>query len=225
MTERERLLRKASQCYLNSGLVKDASRCYKNLNDYAKLASLYEELGQWEQAAQAYSDLAQEHQQIQAWIEAARCFQQCKQYVEAAQCYINAGENLQAAWLFAEYANQFQHAQTLLKKLKATSLVDKLSQAIINARCLLGKGDTEQASQHINDVIQKYETLNSLASQQKITEWTLKVMGHLNRPDLTASLYALAYTAGIIGIEDHWENWAIKTLGDASGIPLGMSME
>ena len=49
--------------------------------------------------------------------------------------------------------------------------------------------------------------------------WALTIAQVLNRPDLTALIYATAYRAKIPNARQEWEVWALSTLGDATGVP------
>lgn len=213
MNHREKLLHKASQCYLNAGLTDDACRCFEALKDYGQVARLHEQQERWEDAAVAYS-------QVQDWLDAARCYQRCEQPIEAAQCYLNGGNRFQAAWVFAEQAHYFNRAQSIIQQIATQSLTDTLVRDIILARCEAGNGDTKNAGKYIHNVIHHFGDLEPGPGRQRIEEWALVVAQHLGRPDLSASLYAAAYNAGVPGAEERWEAWAIKTLGDATGVPL-----
>ncbi|MCP4696693.1 MAG: hypothetical protein GY862_07575 [Gammaproteobacteria bacterium] len=212
MSDRDKLLRKASQCYLNAGLSDDACRCFDALGDYRRAARLHEEQNRWKEAAQAYA-------QAQSWLDAARCYLRSEQPAEAAQCYLNGDDKLQAAWIFAEQAHCFKRARSILQQqdFAADSLSDTLTRDIILARCEAGNGDAGKAGKYIHNVIHAFADLEPGPGRLRVEEWVLAVARHLGRPDLSVSLYAAACNAGVPEAEERWEAWAVKVLGDASG--------
>ena len=154
MSDRQQLLRKASQCYLNAGLVDDACRCFEILKDYIRAARLHEQQKRWKEAAQAYS-------QVQAWLDAARCYEFGNQLVDAADCYLNANEQLKAAWILAEHAHYFKRAHNIAHAINPDTLAESLLREIILARCDVGFDNNNQAAEYLNRVINQLNQLES----------------------------------------------------------------
>lgn len=212
MSERAKLLRKASQCYLNEGLVHDACRCLEAFGDHIKAGKLYEQQGDWWQAAYAFEKAG-------VWSEAARCYRQFEAYNDAARCYVPAGDIFQAAWLYAGFVHQFNSARRLLQECPVDSVGDKLLAKTILARCESGEGNAVKASLYLGEVIQHLGEVGSTAEKSRIEAWSLVTAESLKRPDLCAALFATAYRANVPMVEQRWEAWALRVLGDATGVP------
>lgn len=214
MSERARLLRKASQCYLNEGLVQDACRCLEAMDDYIKAGKLYEQEGEWLNAARAFEKAA-------VWSEAARCYQQVEAYENAARCFVQAGDTLQAAWFYAGFVHQFKHARRILQEYPVDTLGEQLLVNSILARCESGEGNIAKASQYLDEIIRRFGEVEAMAERGRLETWSLAAAESLHRPDLCAALFAAAYRAGVPMAEQRWEAWALRALGDANGIPHG----
>jgi len=213
MSNREKLLRQASDCYINAGLIDDACRCFEKLGDYVKVAHLYEQQQRWEKAALSY-------RRAQLWHEAAGCYLRCEQPLEAAQCFLNGNDRFQAAWVFAQQAYLFNRARSILQQVTIESVADELSRDLILACCEAGNGKVQQAGIYLHHVISQFDQLTHNPRCEQIEQWAVAVAEQIERPDLIASIYAAAYLAGSPKAEQRWEAWAMESLGDATGVPL-----
>ncbi|MEH2368495.1 SUMF1/EgtB/PvdO family nonheme iron enzyme [Nostoc sp.] len=212
-TSRE-LLQKAAQCYLDAGWLAEACRVWEQIGEYQQAAESYEQLSNWSKAAHCY-------QQTQNWSNAARCYLMCKQPQAAADCWLQARETLKASWIWADNLQQTYRVQAELSNFVAETETEALEIELITARCEASSGKKAESA------IRLKEQLEPLLKQPQkhLYEWALKIASTLTRPDLTALIYATAYRAKIPNVCQEWEEWAICTLGDATGIPKEESAE
>jgi hypothetical protein len=215
MSWRTELLHRAANCYLCADRVDDACRCFEQLGDDARAARLHERQGRWLQAARGY-------ERAGIWTDAARCYEHCQLPGEAAECSLKAGDRLQAAWLLAQQAGRWQRARWLVQELTPVAPAEMLALELVLARCEVAGGHPQAAATRLRQVIRRLGELSGL-DRQRVESWAFAVAECLHRPDLTASLHAVAVTAGTPGAERRWESWALATLGDATGIPLDRS--
>ncbi|MCP4220337.1 MAG: hypothetical protein GY765_37245 [bacterium] len=138
---------------------------------------------------------------------------------EAAQCLLNIKDYLHAAWLFAEHAGLFNRARSVLREVNPENVVEELTYDVIMARCEKGNGLASTAVELLNAVITRFGELDKGPDRRRIEEWTMAVIKHLGRPDLSAAMFAAAYAAGFHEVEQRWEDWALQNLGDAAGVP------
>jgi tetratricopeptide (TPR) repeat protein len=206
--ETTQLLQKAAFCYLKAGWLTDACRVWEQIGDYHQAAQTYEQLAHWEKAAFCY-------QNAKNWSNAARCYLMCGQPQAAADCWIQAQEPLQAVWIWADNLQQIYHVQAQLTNFVAQTDTQAIEIELITARCEASAGKKSESAIRLS---QQFQPL--LKQKQKhLFEWALKIASVLNRPDLTALIYATAYRAKIPKACQQWEQWAISTLKDATGIP------
>ncbi|MEH2368491.1 SUMF1/EgtB/PvdO family nonheme iron enzyme [Nostoc sp.] len=212
--ETTQLLQKAAQCYVEAGWLAEACRVWEEIGDYQQAAESYEQLSNWSKAAHCY-------QQTQNWSNAARCYLMCKQPQAAADCWLQAGELLKASWIWADNLQQTYRVQAELSNFVAETETEALEIELITARCEASSGKKAESA------IRLKEQLEPLLKQPQkhLYEWALKIASILTRPDLTALIYATAYRAKIPNACQKWEQWAITTLGDATGIPKEESAE
>jgi formylglycine-generating enzyme required for sulfatase activity len=210
---KEELLRKAIQCYFKADMLDDACRCLELL-DNEQTTPLYEQHQSWQQAAEAY-------QRTERWHKAAHCYLRCEQPVKAGECFLNAEDHFQAAWTFAEHAHLFYRALNLVHSLPMVSELDELIRDVIIARCDVGRRRREEeAGMSLYRMVRRFFELELNPRCHQLEAWAVTVASLMDRPDLIASTYAAAYHVGVPEAEKRWEAWALKRLGDATGVPL-----
>ncbi|MFO1433410.1 MAG: hypothetical protein U1F76_25490 [Candidatus Competibacteraceae bacterium] len=209
----EELLRRAANCYLGADQVDDACRCFEQLSDDALAARLHERQGRFLQAAQGYERAGN-------WTDAARCYQRCELPNEAAACLLRAGDRWQAAWLLADRAGRWQRARLLAQELTPTTRVENLALELLLARCEAAGTQPRTAATRLQRVLQRLSEVPTGAERRQLESWAFAVADCLRRPDLIATLHAAAVVAGMPGASKRWENWALSSLGDTTGIPL-----
>ncbi|MBO3459567.1 SUMF1/EgtB/PvdO family nonheme iron enzyme [Aetokthonos hydrillicola Thurmond2011] len=205
---RRELLLKAAQCYIKAGWLADACRVWEQIGEYQQAAQTYEEQSLWEQAAQCYT-------KAKNWSNAARCYLMCEQPQAAASSWLEAGDTLQATWILADSLLQIYQVQAQLTNFSPQNPTQAIEIELITARC---EASSRKKSQSATRLRQQLDSLLT-QSQQHLYTWALRIAQVLNRPDLTALIYATAYRAKIPDACQQWEKWAIATLGDATGVP------
>ncbi|MDR9899387.1 SUMF1/EgtB/PvdO family nonheme iron enzyme [Aetokthonos hydrillicola Thurmond2011] len=205
---RRELLLKAAQCYVKAGWLADACRVWEQIGEYEQAAQTYEEQSLWEQAAQCYT-------KAKNWSNAARCYLMCEQPQAAVDSWIEAGDTLQAAWILADSLLQIYQVRAQLTNFIPQNQTQAIEIELITARCEASRRKKSQSAIRLRQQLDPLLT----QSQQHLYTWALRIAQVLNRPDLTALIYATAYRAKIPNACQQWEQWAIATLGDATGIP------
>lgn len=207
------LLSKAVACYWRANCNDDACRCLEKLGDFSGAAPWHERAGRWDRAARCFEQAGQ-------WVAAARCYRQAGEPLEAARCLVHAGEWLEAGWLLAHEAHRPDRARAVLAKVNPRTTEEQLALALAQARCLAGNERYAAG----NAVRRAADGLAQTApgwGRERVFEWALALAEVLDRPDLTAQLYAAAVDAAMLQAAEHWEKWALARLGNASGINTG----
>ncbi|MEH2368496.1 SUMF1/EgtB/PvdO family nonheme iron enzyme [Nostoc sp.] len=209
--ETTQLLQKAAQCYVEAGWLAEACRVWEQIGEYKQAAESYEQLSNWSKAAHCY-------QQTQNWSNAARCYLMCEQPQAAADCWLQAGEPLKALWIWADNLQQVYRVQAELSNFVAQTQIQALERQLIIARCQASSSQKKESALILKEQLNPLLKLLT-PTQQHLYQWALKIAEVLTRPDLTALIYATAYKAKMPNICQQWEQWAIATLGDATGVP------
>jgi tetratricopeptide (TPR) repeat protein len=212
MTRHQDYWRRAADGYRRAGLLDDACRCFEQLEDARQAALLHERRGRWARAAAWY-------ERIPAWEDAARCHTWDGQGEAAARCWSRAGDRLRAGWALAEQARRFAQARDLLREFTPVEAGEALGLELVLARCQAGMGGHHAAASGLRNVIQQFARVETVADQQRLETWAVRLADVLQRPDLAALVYAAALQAGIPGAVERWARWAQGTLGDTTGVP------
>ncbi|MBO3459577.1 SUMF1/EgtB/PvdO family nonheme iron enzyme [Aetokthonos hydrillicola CCALA 1050] len=139
----------------------------------------------------------------------------CEQPQAAVDSWIEAGDTLQAAWILADSLLQIYQVRAQLTNFIPQNQTQAIEIELITARCEASRRKKSQSAIRLRQQLDPLLT----QSQQHLYTWALRIAQVLNRPDLTALIYATAYRAKIPNACQQWEQWAIATLGDATGIP------
>lgn len=206
------LLRRAARCYAHDAWAGDACRLLAQLGDDRSAAPYFEQLGQWAQAGASYARSGQ-------WRPAARCWQQAGEPAEAADCLVQGGEPIEGAWLFAHHASQFIRARNLLAQLPDDVEHDPLAVALVAARCDAGVKKVSQAAGCLRTVADRLLAQPSAPSRHRVLDWAFALADELRRPDLAATLHAMAFQTDVPDARQRWEEWADGELGETTGIP------
>lgn len=225
---RTELLERASRCYQRAGLPDDAVRCLDASGQLRASARLLETLGRTGDAALRY-------EQAGAWREAAECHRRSQQHERCAECRLLDGDWLEAAWIFSHLLEQPARARALVQAHRSlsaqgdspatqkpgdveepqrTTLVE-----LILARCAAGMGESVAAARTLWRLAVAFPTDGSADARDMILERALTIAEVLERPDLSALLFAAGFRSELPNIPERWRQWAEQTLGDSSGIP------
>ncbi len=207
----EELLEHAANCYMRGQWLEDAARVYEQLGNLPLAASCMEHLGRWHQAARL-------HARSENWPAAARSFLSANLPAEAAEALIHAGDHTHAAWLLAHAVQHFGRAKAIADRLPADNPVDRVEIQLVLARCEAG-ATAARAARRLHEAIQWLPTSPPDSRRQRIFEWSKSVAECLRRPDLIATLHAAAFSAGLYGSEQAWQEWSLEALGSSAGIP------
>ncbi|OUL34966.1 sulfatase-modifying factor protein [Nostoc sp. T09] len=202
------LLQKAAFCYVEAGWLAEACRVWEQIGDYHQAALTYEQMSNWAKAAHCY-------QLTQNWSNAARCYLMCEQPQAAADCWQKVGETLKAAWIWADNLQQIYLTQSQLSNFIPQTETEALEIQLIIARCEASSGKKAESAKRLKEQLEPLLK----QGQKHLYEWALTIAKVLTRPDLTAVIYATAYRGNMLNACQEWEQWAISTLGDATGIP------
>ncbi|OUL34962.1 sulfatase-modifying factor protein [Nostoc sp. T09] len=209
--ETKQLLQKAAACYQQAGWLAEACRLWEQIGEYHQAAITYEQLGNWAKAAHCY-------QQTQNWSKAAHYYQKAQQPQAAADCYLQANDTLKAAWIYVDSLQQIYRVQAQLTNFVAQTEIQALEIQLITARCQASSNKKAESALILREQLNPLLKLLT-PSQQHLYQWALKIAQVLTRPDLTALIYATAYKAKMPNICQQWEQWAITTFKDATGVP------
>ncbi len=210
--DRAALLNKAVACYWQANCNDDACRCLEKLGDFGGAAPLHERAGRWDRAAWCFEQAGQ-------WAAAARCYRQAGEPLEAARCLVNAGERLEAGWILAHEAHRPDRARAVLAQVDPRTTEEQLALEVAQAHCTVGS-ERHTADNAVRRVADRLAQIAPGWGRERVFGWALALADVLDRPDLTAQLYAAAVDAAIPQAIEHWEIWASKRLGNASGIDI-----
>lgn len=205
------LMQKAARCYLAANSPDAACRCLEALGDFAGAARLHESQGRWAQAAAG-------HEAAGDWAAAARCHLSAGQPAAAAEAYLRAGEALEAAWVLADLVGRYDRARAEAGRVPRDTEVRRHGAELVLARCDAGAGAERAAALRVRAFTEGLGQMAVMVAM-RLMPWALAVTAALRRPDLTAELYAAAVAARMPGAEREWERWALRELGDATGVP------
>lgn len=208
--DRAALLNKAASCYWQAGCNDDACRCLEKLGDFHGAAPLHERAGRWDRAAWCF-------EQAGHWSAAARCYRQVGEPLEAARCLVNAGELLEAGWVLAHEAHRPDRARAVLAQVNPQTAEERLALALAKARCTAA-GERQATGHAVRRVADGLAQTAPGPGQERVIDWALALAEVLDRPDLTAQIYAAAIETAVPQAAERWEQWALKRLGNASGI-------
>lgn len=225
---RTELLERASRCYQRAGLLDDAVRCMDASGQRRASARLLEDLGR-------YGDAAIRYEQAGAWRAASDCHRRSQQLDRCAECLLLDGDWLEAAWIFSHVLEQYARASTLVREHQPTIVSEtppasdtssapggihqKLHAELILARCAAGMGESMAAARLLWRLAVEFPTDGTAEERAVILDRSLIIATVLQRPDLTALLFAAGYRAGLPTVLDRWRRWAQESLGSTSGIP------
>ena len=205
---RQELLQKAAQCYIQAGWLTEACRVWVQIGDYHQAAQIYEQQSQWAEAASCY-------RQAQNWSKAAFCYLKDGQAEAAAECWIAGGETLKAAWLWVSQLKQVYRTKESLSSFVVETEIQRIEIELINAHCEASRGKKRSSAKRLREQLEPL--LNN--PQPHLYQWALTIAEVIKRPDLTALIYATAVRAKVPNASSQWETWALAKLGDATGVP------
>ncbi len=205
------LLSHAARCYRNARLEGDACRCLENAGKHGEAALLHQAAKRWRQAAGCY-------ERAENWSNAARCHLEDRSPLEAARCLLEAGDPLEAGWVLAHLAHNYERARAMLANLQLESTELQLALTLARGRCALPRKSAD-AGRAVREVIRRVDQTTPGADRERVLKWAF-TLAHdvMDRPDLTAALFAAVSEADIPDAEKHWERWAERRLGSAEGI-------
>ena len=206
--ESHQLLQKAAQCYVKAGWLTEACRVWIQIGDYHQAAQTYEQQEQWAEAAQCY-------RQTKNWSKAAFCYLKDEEVETAAECWIVGGETLKAAWIWVSQLKQVYRTKEALSNFVPQTETQRLEIELITAHCEASTGKKRESAKRLTEQLEPL--LNTPLPH--LYEWALTISEVINRPDLTALIYATAVRGKIPNAISQWEIWALAKLGDATGVP------
>jgi hypothetical protein len=201
------LLNRAARLYRDAGLDDDACRCLERSGDFAAAGLIHRHAGRFAEAAFCFERAGQT-------LQAARAHESAGSFADAARCYEATECHLEAAWLLAHRLGSPARALAMVAHLPESDRDTALAVALVRARCRAATRPREAAAE-LRRVIVGLASDRAQAFRYHLTfSWALAVADSLNRPDLTASLYAI-HPDGTAA----WAGWARSRLGTADGVP------
>lgn len=210
-TNTDRFLRDAIRCYINAGWEGDLFRLYDHLGDYQQAGAHHESKGRYAEAASCF-------EQAQLFERAAHCYLRLGESERGAECLIRAGKQLEAAWVLAHDCKGYVQARILLDRVTPRTDEDRLSRDLVEVSITAGNHDARRAALMLQEIIAQLAEAPSYGMQHQ-RERARLLAEEMNRPDLVALCLAGDFRAGVPKAGETWEHWAVRCLGDASGVP------
>ena len=192
-------LHRAASCYLRAGLVPDAARCFRDGGAYERAAQTWESIGVFD---------------------------------EAAHDYVAAGLAELAGWLLADELSDADGARSALAQPEPPPEVRLISGAgqrelrrhLVEARCVLldapSSPDRESTVVAVVEDVMAHLAGRPAPPRDPLLEpWAVALTEALNRPDLTACVFASAVRGQWVGAEERWDAWSRRRLH----VPLVLS--
>jgi hypothetical protein len=205
------VLARAVRCYRDAGLDEDACRCLERLEDFPAAAAIHERLGHTLEAAGCFEragDLP----------AAARCYQAGGADEDALRCLDAAGRPVDAAWVAAHRLRRPDRALAMLARAAPLGPDDALAADLVRGRC--GGARSGEAAAAVHRVLTWLPGQPAGPQRDRLVAWALTLARLIDRPDLSAGLFAALVAAGQPGAAERWEDWARRRLGSVDGIPL-----
>lgn len=201
------LLGRATRLYREAKLDGDACRCLERAGDFAAAGWLHRDGHRFAEAAACFERGGQ-------WLPAAQAHETARTFDDAARCYQAAGQPLTAAWLLAHHLGRPERALALVAALPVDDPSTELGRALVRARCRAATRPRD-AAREIRRVVTALATGTLSASAQGgVIARALALAETINRPDLSAALFAVHP-----GAVSDWAVWASERLGSADGVP------
>jgi tetratricopeptide (TPR) repeat protein len=212
------LFQKAASCYLRAvdgnpgqgadAYLDDACRLFEQLGDFRQLALIHRRRGRFDLAADAY-------ERANNWRDAAACYADGRRFDDAASAYERAGDALEAAWVWADGAHRFERARRLLRSIEDDGKTPQVEIDVVRARCDAGSGARAPAVRLLNRIIESLSSESSVIVTTRVLARCEVVAAAVGRPDLQQQILATAVARGIPRAEEHWDDWARRTLGES----------
>ncbi len=210
MTTPRQLLASAADCYMRAGSLRDGARCLVAIEDHHAAGRLYERASEPGMAAECFERAGD-------FLAAARCHQAAGDASRAIDCFVRADRALDAGWLACDEGHMVR-ARRILRGADARTRAETMRRELGLARCeVAGPRRSAALERAIHDVESRIASEpRGVASE--LEQWAVQAADAEGRFDLSSRVFAAACTVGDPGAEARWRAWALRVLGDATGV-------